>query len=130
MSEEYPLQDIILPKLRTNQWGEWHTKANERMSLAKEHERVNEWEKDALLESLEEQEVKKPSLGFKELRNGLLIVLFVLFFCVPKIYLTNNIYYLSKDIINLQTQYDILLDENKRLKHELEGMRYEFLMGR
>ncbi|WP_334093449.1 hypothetical protein, partial [Helicobacter typhlonius] len=64
MSEEYPLQDIILPKLRTNQWGEWHTKANERMSLAKEHERVNEWEKDALLESLEEQEVKKPSLGF------------------------------------------------------------------
>ena len=130
MSEEYPLQDIILPKLRTNQWGEWHTKANERMSLAKEHERVNEWEKDALLESLEEKEVKKPSLGFKELRNGLLIVLFVLFFCVPKIYLTHNIYYLSKDIINLQTQYDILLDENKRLKHELEGMRYEFLMGR
>ncbi|TLD80942.1 hypothetical protein LS68_005580 [Helicobacter sp. MIT 05-5293] len=52
----------------------------------------------------------------------------ILFFSVPKIYLSSTIYYKSREISSLQTQYDMLLDENKRLKHELEDLRYEFLI--
>ena len=103
MSEKYPLKNLILPQSR-----------------------VNEWEKDELIESTKKS--KEQGLGFKELRNAFILVLLVLLLCVPKVYLANTIYYLSKDIINLQTQYDILLDENKRLKHEMEDLRYKFLI--
>lgn len=103
MNEKYPLKNLILPQSR-----------------------VNEWEKDELIESTKKS--KEQGLGFKELRNAFILVLLVLLLCVPKVYLANTIYYLSKDIINLQTQYDILLDENKRLKHEVEDLRYKFLI--
>ena len=108
MNETPSLHDIILP-----------------------HSRVNEWEKDALLENLPNKEVdvkETKSLGFKELKIAMFIFLALLFLCVPKIYLSNTIYYLSKDIVSLQTQHDILLDENKRLKHEIETLRYRFLI--
>ncbi|TLD96762.1 hypothetical protein LS71_003930 [Helicobacter jaachi] len=91
--------------------------------------RVSQWEKDLLLES-DEAPVGKPhqGLGLRELKIASLILLLVLFLCMPKIYLTSNIYYLSKDIASLQTQYDMLNDENKRLKHDIEQLRYEFLI--
>ena len=109
MNEQYPLKDLILPKSR-----------------------VSEWEKDDLLETFESHnsstQNKVNGLGLKELKNAGLIILCVLLLCVPKIYLANTIYYLSKDINTLQTQHDTLLDENKRLKHEVESLRYKFLI--
>ena len=43
---------------------------------------------------------------------------------LPKIYLANNIYYVSKDINKLNAQYLSLKEENKFLQQQLEKMKY------
>ena len=62
-------------------------------------------------------------------KNSLLIVLgslilaLTLFF--PKIYLANNIYYVSKDINKLYAHYISLKEENKFLAQQLEDMKFK-----
>ncbi|BCZ18449.1 hypothetical protein NHP190012_00910 [Helicobacter sp. NHP19-012] len=50
----------------------------------------------------------------------------VLFLFVPKIYLSNNIYYMSRSIQKLQSQEEILQEEKNRLQLELEKQRYKY----
>ncbi len=79
---------------------------------------------------------EKEGLHNEERRSGLdvwyLIVVYigllaVLLICVPKIWLSNSIYYISRDINKLQTQSDLLKEENKRLQNEREILRYQYL---
>jgi len=62
-------------------------------------------------------------------KNSLLIVLgtlvlgLILFF--PKIFLANNIYYVSKDINKLYAHYISLKEENKFLAQQLEDMKFK-----
>jgi len=42
---------------------------------------------------------------------------------LPKIYLRNSIYYESRAIDRLQTQYGALLEENKLLSRKVEGLK-------
>ena len=62
-------------------------------------------------------------------RNSIILVLvmiivsFILFF--PKIYLRNNIYYISKDINRLYSHYISLKEENKFLKQQLEDTKFK-----
>lgn len=62
-------------------------------------------------------------------RNSLIIVLTILIFAVciyfPKIYLRNNIYYISKDINRLYAHYISLQEENKFLSQQLEDMKFK-----
>jgi regulator of replication initiation timing len=44
---------------------------------------------------------------------------------IPKIYLRNNIYYVSKDINNLYAHYISLKEENKILKQQLEDAKFK-----
>ena len=59
----------------------------------------------------------------------MIAVLFFLFMLVllliPKIYLRNNIYYISKDINKLYSQYISLKEENSFLEQQLENKEYE-----
>jgi len=57
---------------------------------------------------------------------GLFVALFI---CLPKIYLSSNIYYISRHINSLQTQYDLLKEENRHLKTQSEKLRYEYLQN-
>ena len=86
--------------------------------------RVNEEEKQELYI----EQPAKSGLNTHHLGAALAILGAVLLLCLPKIYLSSTIYYKSKAILNLQSQCDMLSDENKRLKHELEDLRYEFLI--
>lgn len=43
----------------------------------------------------------------------------------PKIYLRNNIYYVSRDINKLQDNYISLKEENTFLKQQLEDMKFK-----
>jgi cell division protein FtsL len=52
-----------------------------------------------------------------------LIIALVIF--IPKIYLRNNIYYVSKDINSLYTHYISLKEENKILKQQLEDAKFK-----
>lgn len=54
---------------------------------------------------------------------GMLVV--TLIFLMPKIYLQNNIYYISKDINELNTQYISLKEENKFLKQQHEDALFQ-----
>ena len=62
-------------------------------------------------------------------KNSLLIVLSVLFTSLalyfPKIYLANNIYYVSKDINKLYANYISLKEENRFLQQQLEDMKFK-----
>lgn len=52
------------------------------------------------------------------------LILTLLFF-MPKIYLQNNIYYVSKDINQLSAQYISLKEENKFLKQQHEDALFK-----
>lgn len=52
-------------------------------------------------------------------------LIITLVFFMPKIYLQNNIYYVSKDINNLDTQYISLKEENKFLKQQHEDALFK-----
>lgn len=54
---------------------------------------------------------------------SILIISLGLFF--PRIYLTNNIYYVSKDINKLYAHYTSLKEENRFLEQQLEDMKFK-----
>lgn len=62
-------------------------------------------------------------------KSSILIVLCILFFSLilffPKIFLANNIYYVSKDINKLYAHYTSLKEENKFLAQQLEDMKFK-----
>ena len=62
-------------------------------------------------------------------RNSIIIVFALLFFALalyfPKIYLRNNIYYVSKDINRLYSHYISLQEENIFLAQQLEDMKFK-----
>lgn len=62
-------------------------------------------------------------------KNSLIIV-FTTLICslvlyVPTIYLSNNIYFTSKDINKLYAHYISLKEENKFLEQQLEDMKFK-----
>lgn len=63
--------------------------------------------------------------GSKALKIVLLVLVVSLVFLIPKIYLRNNIYYISKDINRLNAQYISLKEENKFLKQQHEDALFK-----
>jgi len=61
----------------------------------------------------------------KALYRVLLLLVIVLIVFFPKIYLRNNIYYVSKDINKLNTQYISLKEENRFLKQQHEDALFK-----
>ena len=53
------------------------------------------------------------------------VMLMALIIFIPKIYLRNNIYYVSKDINRLYTQHISLKEENKFLKQQHEDALFK-----
>lgn len=80
-------------------------------------------EKQQLIEELEESE--GISLGDIFIAYGAFFLLIVVL--LPKIYLANSLYYLSKDINYLQSQKEALKDENSNLQQQLESTKFNFL---
>ena len=63
-----------------------------------------------------------PKSTFIIIFSSMFIILALL---VPKIYLRNNIYYISKDINKLQAHHIALKEENRILAQQLENMKYK-----
>ncbi len=61
--------------------------------------------------------------------NSIIIVFTILIFAIvvyfPKIYLRNNIYYVSKDVNKLYAHYISLQEENRFLSQQLEDMKFK-----
>ena len=82
-------------------------------------------EKDELLESYDDYRQAASRIGYKELVIAFLLLVIALLVFMPKIYLTNEIYFTSRKINKLLDEYEILKEENRILKQRLEQERFK-----
>ena len=84
------------------------------------------------LETDEKEEVLSLELNANEIQFKMVLVAFVcmaavLLLFVPKVYIRSNIYYASRNMIQLQAQIDSLSEENKHIKKQLEDIKFRNL---
>ena len=82
-------------------------------------------DKDELLNHVDEVLSPKKKLDFTYLfffMSGAILVLGIL---SPKIYLTQQIYFKSREISKLKSEYDTLKEENKVIGASVEAIRYK-----
>ncbi|MBA1438192.1 MAG: hypothetical protein FAF05_04260 [Epsilonproteobacteria bacterium] len=82
-------------------------------------------DKTELLEEIEHLQAKKDSLTPYYFFYVLFMVVFVTMFTFPKIYLNQQIYYKSRDIAKLKIEYEMLKEENKRIKASVEAIKFK-----
>ena len=97
------------------------TRQNSPISLDNDSVKV----KNTLLQGHSKATQDERNLGKNQLLFALLCIVFAVVVFVPKIYITSNIYYLSRDIAALRTQESVLSEENKELNKKLENMRFQ-----
>jgi len=66
----------------------------------------------------------------ENLESSLLMIVYIsiiiaLLVILPKIYIKNQIYYVSRDIGKLSGEYSTLKEENIHLKQQLESMKFK-----
>jgi len=81
--------------------------------------------KNELLEELETLTESKRRLDFNYFLYLLLILTFIVMFAFPKIYITQQIYYKSRDISKLKREYDTLKEENRIIKASVESIKFK-----
>jgi cell division protein FtsB len=82
-------------------------------------------EKEILLDEYDEALRKPKNISVKSLLLVYTLILLALALILPKIYISNQIYYISKNINTKYHTYTALKEENEHLKRELELMRYQ-----
>ncbi len=78
-----------------------------------------------LLNSFDEVARQKGELSTGDLLIVLLVTIIVLALAIPKIYVANEIYYKSRTINKLLDDYEILKEENRLLRQQLEKLRFK-----
>lgn len=79
-------------------------------------------------EALNAIDLSNPSLDGKDLIKATgIFLLFILIFA-PKIYLSSQIYYLSRDIAKFQHHLELLQEENRTLKQDLEDFKFQQIL--
>ena len=68
---------------------------------------------------------KEQNLDFRTLVSAYAALFIALGLFLPKIYITNQIYYISREIGDLSGKRDVLLEENRELRLKLERMKYK-----
>lgn len=81
-------------------------------------------EREAVLDDLD---LNTKEIPFKLVLITLCLMALALVLFIPKIYVRNNIYYASRNIIQLQAQIDSLREENKHIKKQLEDIKFRNL---
>ena len=81
--------------------------------------------KSELLEDLDREQQKPKNLSAHTLIWTYIILFFVLLFILPKIYIANQIYYISKDINTKYHKYTALLEEKRHLQKKIEELQYQ-----
>lgn len=89
-------------------------------------ERISD--KENLLDEYDRYQKKRGNLDKRYLFMALALLFFTLSVITPKIYLRNNIYFISKDIALLKNQEELLVEENRAIKRELEDIKFRLLV--
>jgi len=82
-------------------------------------------DKVELLNEYDKELKKEINLNFKFLILVYMTMSVAFLIVLPKIYIKNKVYYTSRDINKLYSQYEILNEENKILKQKLESIRFK-----
>jgi len=81
--------------------------------------------KNELLDELEDIETIKKSLSWRYFLYMILLLSFVGLLLFPKIYITQQIYFKSRDISKLKNEYDTLKEENKIISASVEEIKFK-----
>nr|MBP3724101.1 hypothetical protein [Campylobacter sp.] len=81
-------------------------------------------DKEELLKDLYSEQ-KPQNLTFTKLLIAYFSVALILVIFIPKIYITNKIYYISRDVSELREELNLLLEENRELRTKLQQIRYK-----
>jgi len=81
--------------------------------------------KNELLDEVDALFRPKCNLDFNYFLSVLLILVFVAMFAFPKIYITEQIYFKSRDIAKLKVEYDTLKEENKIISASVESIKFK-----
>jgi hypothetical protein len=82
-------------------------------------------EKEELLDEVETFFQPKRSSDLNYFLYLLLSLIFVAMFAFPKIYITEQIYFKSRDIAKLKVEYDTLKEENKLISASVESIKFK-----
>ena len=82
-------------------------------------------DQDELLRYYDAGKKKEKNLTFYQLLVVYLLIGVAFLLTVPAIYIRNEIYYISRDIAELRTKHEVLLEENRALKSDIEALRYK-----
>ncbi len=82
-------------------------------------------EKNELLEEIDTLITPKRKLDFNYYLYIMLTLVFIALFTFPKIYITQQIYFKSRDIAKLQIEYDTLREENKIISASVEEIKFK-----
>lgn len=82
-------------------------------------------DKGELLEEYDNEQKREKNLDFKFLMLVYISMTIAFLIVLPKIYIKNQVYYISRDINQLYSEYSILNEENKYLKQKLESIRFK-----
>ncbi len=82
-------------------------------------------EKNELLDEVDLAIANKKSLDINYFLYIVFSLLFVAMFAFPKIYITQQIYYKSREIEKLKIEYETLKEENRLISTSVESMKFK-----
>ena len=82
-------------------------------------------DKNQLLDQYDAEQRVEKNLDFRFLLLDYMVIGVAFLLILPKIYIKNQIYYMSRDINKLYGEYSILKEENRVLKQNLENIRFK-----
>lgn len=82
-------------------------------------------DKSQLLDELDVLIAPKRNLTLNYYLYMILVLCFIGMFVFPKIYITQQIYFKSRDISKLKIEYDTLKEENKIISGSVEEIKFK-----
>ena len=82
-------------------------------------------DKNELLDHYDAEQKVEKNLDFRFLLLVYMVMFVAFLLILPKIYIKNQMYYMSRDISILHGEYSILQEENRVLKQNLENIRFK-----
>ena len=82
-------------------------------------------EKDEIVLNFDNEIKKTKEIPFYTLLKVWIVMMIFFFLTVPVVYIRNEIYYISRDIAELRSKHEVLLEENRALKNNIELLRFK-----
>jgi len=82
-------------------------------------------EKAKLLDEVQPVLTPPKNIDFRYLVYMILILSFIFLSIFPKIYIQQQIYFKSREIAKLQTEYNILKEENNLISASIESIKFK-----